>query len=65
LEGVKLTKAMRKRLTKVINVMDFVYSYYSQFKDKLNSTLARLDADAREKVKTLIDVSKWTVQKFA
>jgi hypothetical protein len=26
--------------------------------------LARLDAAAREKVKTLIDVSKWTVQKF-
>lgn len=24
-----------------------------------------MDADAREKVKTLIDVSKWTVQKFA
>jgi hypothetical protein len=30
----------------------------------LDSTLARLDAAAREKVKTLIDVSKWTVQKF-
>jgi hypothetical protein len=24
-----------------------------------------LDASARDKVKTLIDVSKWTVQKFA
>jgi len=42
-----------------------VSSYYGQFRDKLASTLARLDSEAREKVKTLIDVSKWTVQKFA
>lgn len=44
--------------------MHFVCGYYSEFKDKLSSTLARLDAAARDKVKTLIDVSKWTVQKF-
>ena len=53
------------RLQKTLNLMDFVTSYYSQFTGKLDSTLARLDAAAREKVKTLIDVSKWTVQKFS
>ena len=56
---------MSERLERVMNVMHFVCGYYSQFKDKLSSTLARLDAAAREKVKTMIDVSKWTVQKFA
>ena len=65
LEHVKLNKMMTDRLTRVINVLDFVCGYYSQFREKLSSTLARLDAAAREKVKTLIDVSKWTVQKFA
>jgi hypothetical protein len=49
------------RLEKTLNLLNFVTSYYSQFTGKLDSTLARLDAAAREKVKTLIDVSKWTV----
>jgi len=31
----------------------------------LQSTVDRLDGNAREKVKTLIDVRKWTVQKFS
>jgi len=48
-----------------VNILDFVAAYYVQFKEKLEATIARLDAEAREKVKTLIDVSKWTVQKFA
>lgn len=61
LEHVKLNKLMVERLDRVINVLDFVCAYYSQFREKLSSTLLRLDAAAREKVKTLIDVSKWTV----
>ena len=36
-----------------------------QFKPKLNQTIERLDKDAREKIKTLIDVKKWTIQKFS
>lgn len=44
--------------------MHFTLGYYGQFKGKLIRTIARLDAQAREKVKTLIDVSKWTLQKF-
>jgi hypothetical protein len=31
----------------------------------LDLTVQRLDSNAREKVKTLIDVRKWTVQKFS
>ena len=61
MEGVKVSPKMHLRLRKVINVLHFVFEYYSQFTSKLTSTIARLDADAREKVKTLIDVSKWTV----
>jgi len=56
---------MQARLASTLNILDFVGAYYGQFRDRLQSTIARLDADAREKVKTLIDVSKWTVQKFA
>jgi 1,6-anhydro-N-acetylmuramate kinase len=45
--------------------LSFVIGYYGQFKEKLEKTIGRLDAQARDKIKTLIDVSKWTVQKFA
>ena len=45
--------------------MSFVIGYYGQFKEKLEKTIGRLDAQARDKIKTLIDDSKWTVQKFA
>lgn len=31
----------------------------------MQETVDRLDSKAREKVKTLIDVRKWTVQKFS
>lgn len=61
----RYSKRMSERLRVVVNVLNFVSNYYAQFREKLASTVARLDADAREKVKTLIDVSKWTVQKFA
>ena len=56
---------MKIRLAKVINVLSFVTTYYSQFRAKLVQTVERLDSDARTKIKTLIDVSKWTVQKFS
>lgn len=55
----------RDRLQKVLNILYFVYNYYNQFQQKLKSTVERLDADAREKVKTLVNVKKWTVQKFS
>lgn len=45
--------------------MEYVISYYGQFKPKLAKTIARLDEQARDKIKTLIDVSKWTLQKFS
>ena len=53
------------RLAKVINILSFFCSYYGQFEDKLRKTVERLDGAARTKVKTLIDVGKWTVQKFS
>jgi len=53
------------RLRKVLNILHFILGYYSQFKPKLVRTIARLDAQARDKIKTLIDVSKWTLQKFS
>ena len=60
-----LRAQMQARLISTLNILDFVSSYYGQFRDRLQSTIARLDADARDKIKTMIDVSKWTVQKFA
>jgi hypothetical protein len=58
------TVQVSERLRKVINILHFVLGYYCQFTGKLQRTIARLDASAREKIKVLIDVSKWTVQKF-
>eukprot|EP00347_Sterkiella_histriomuscorum_P024492 403330924 len=59
-----LSQQMQVRLNHMINILHFVHTYYSQFQAKLQSTIQRLDAEARDKVKTLVDVSKWTVQKF-
>lgn len=53
-----------ERIRKVLNILHFVLGYYGQFRDKLSRTIARLDAAARDKIKVLIDVSKWTLQKF-
>ena len=58
------TPAMSVRLTHILNIMHYTLHYYSQFKDKLAQTINRLDQESRDKIKTLIDVSKWTVQKF-
>ena len=55
---------VKARLQKVLHILSFIHSYYGQFEEKLNQTVRRLDSAAREKVKTLIDVRKWTVQKF-
>lgn len=55
---------VKERLNKVLNILHFTLGYYGQFKAKLQRTVLRLDAHARDKIKTLIDVSKWTVQKF-
>ena len=49
------------RLVKVLRILNFSVNYYTQFEPKLQKTIERLDAKAREKVKTLIDVGKWSV----
>ena len=51
----------RERLVKVLNVLSFTEGYYSQFEAKLRSTISRLDEQARAKIKTMVDVSKWSV----
>ena len=60
----KQPEKVKIRLAKVINIVSFIHSYYAQFESKLKKTVERLDSAARTKVKTLIDVRKWTVQKF-
>lgn len=50
-----------ERIRKVVNILHFVLGYYGQFRDKLSRTILRLDAAARDKIKVLIDVSKWTL----
>ena len=52
---------MKQRLKNFINMLAFVVTYYGQFRNKLVQTVERLDSDARTKIKTLINVSKWTV----
>jgi len=59
-----LLEMVRTRLSKVVNILAFIHGYYGQFEAKLTATVERLDSAARTKVKTLIDVRKWTVQKF-
>ena len=60
-----MSAEVKERLYKVVNVLKFVHAYYEQFSAKLESTVKRLDSAARTKVKTLIDIGKWTVQKFS
>lgn len=48
----------------VSNVIYFVYMYYSQLKDKHKEIMKELQTETETKIKTLIDVSKWSVQKF-
>ena len=63
-QSIKQPEKVKIRLAKVINIVSFIHSYYAQFEQKLKKTVERLDSKARTKVKTLIDVRKWTVQKF-
>jgi hypothetical protein len=56
---------MVERYKKTRCILTFIVNYYAQFEPKLIKTIERLDAKAREKVTTLIDVGKWTVQKFS
>jgi len=48
----------------VSNVIHFVYMYYCQLKDKHKEIMKTLQNETETKIKTLIDVSKWSVQKF-
>jgi midasin len=48
----------------VSNILHFVYMYYKQMEDKHQKVMKELQKDTEEKVKTVIDVSKWSVQKF-
>ena len=59
------SEQIRVRMGKIANVMNFAVNYYSQFEAKLIKKIETLDGAAREKVRVLIDVSKWSVQKFA
>ena len=61
----KVKSQVLKRASRVCNILVYVISYYGQFKPKLAKTIARLDEQARDKIKTLVDVSKWTLQKFS
>lgn len=48
----------------VSNVLHFVYMYYSYFQEKHKNVMAALQKDTEIKIKTIVDVSKWSVQKF-
>ena len=46
------------------SVANFVRRYYQQFVPKLIEEKHELESRAKEKIQTLVDVSKWSVQKF-
>ena len=57
----KLPEKIATRLSRIISTLHFILNYYTQYHPKLLSTILRLEEAAREKVKVLIDVGKWTV----
>jgi midasin (ATPase involved in ribosome maturation) len=48
----------------IANILYFILQYYSQFVNKLKQVMKSLEADTEEHIKTIVDVSKWNVQKF-
>jgi len=52
------------RNSKLGHLVNFIRRYYSQFDETLKSEQRDLESQAREKIQTLVDVSKWSVQKF-
>ncbi len=64
LKARQVPDKLKPRHSKVLNVLSYVTGYYGQFEHKLDLVINRLDLDAREKVRTLIDISKWNIQKF-
>lgn len=48
----------------VSNILHFVYMYYHQLQDKHKTVMHELQSETETKIKTVIDVSKWSVQKF-
>ncbi|CAI2366578.1 unnamed protein product [Moneuplotes crassus] len=48
----------------VSNILHFVYMYYKQMETKHADVMKELQKETDEKIKTVVDVSKWSVQKF-
>jgi hypothetical protein len=48
----------------VSNVLHFVYMYYKQMETKHADVMKELQKETEDKIKTVVDVSKWSVQKF-
>ena len=48
----------------VSNILHFVYMYYKQMQTKHADVMKELQKETEEKIKTVVDVSKWSVQKF-
>jgi hypothetical protein len=48
----------------VSNILHFVYMYYNLLQDKHALVMKELQKETEEKIKTIVDVSKWSVQKF-
>lgn len=48
----------------VSNVLHFVYMYYSYLQEKHRSVMLALQNETETKIRTIVDVSKWSVQKF-
>lgn len=46
------------------NVIHFVHSYYSMLKPVFEEVMKQLQTETETKIKTIVDVSKWSVQKF-
>lgn len=46
------------------NVIHFVYTYYTLFKVHYDDVMKKLQTETETKIKTVVDVSKWSVQKF-
>ena len=46
------------------HVIHFVYTYYKLFQQHYDDVMKELQNETETKIKTIVDVSKWSVQKF-
>jgi midasin (ATPase involved in ribosome maturation) len=56
------SRTLKNRM--IENLANFVRRYYAQFVPTLTEEKRDLEQKAKEKIQTLVDVSKWSVQKF-